>query len=191
MVTTTSQASSRSVPPKVVVAILLGAALAVFLGVYGQAHEPTGRDTFKLFIDQLPFKVWCTTLVVALGTVQVLTALRLYDRIHIPRKQPRWLPDVHRLSGTLALLFSLPVAFHCLWSLGFNGGQGNTRVLVHSIAGCALYGAYLTKISFVRMDRLPGAALPIAGGLTFAVLVLIWLTSSLWFLTDAPASSWF
>ena len=89
------------------------------------------------------------------------------------------------------MLFSLPVAFHCLWSLGFNGGHADTRVLVHSIAGCALYGAYVTKISFVRMDQLPRAALPIAGGLTFAVLVVIWLTSSLWFFTAMPSSSWF
>lgn len=195
MAATTSQGqtprASATASPKVALAILAGAAVAVFLGVYGSAHDPSGRDTFKVFFEQLQFKVWCTTLVVAFGAVQILTALRLYDRIRIPRKQPRWLPDVHRLSGTLALLFSLPVAFHCLWSLGFNGGNADTRVLVHSIAGCALYGAYVTKISFVRMDRLPGAALPVAGGLTFAVLVVIWLTSSFWFLQDKPFSGWF
>jgi heme/copper-type cytochrome/quinol oxidase subunit 4 len=190
MVTTTAVTRSRPSSPKVALAILAGAAVAVFLGVYGSRHEPSGRDTFKVYFDQLPFKVWCTTLVLAFGLVQVLTSLRLYDRISVPKRQPRWLPDVHRLSGTLALLFSVPVAFHCLWSLGFNGGHADTRVLVHSIAGCALYGAYVTKVSFVRMDRLPRAALPIAGGLTFAVLVVIWLTSSLWFLTETPAAGW-
>ena len=54
-----------------------------------------------------------------LALVQLLTALRLYGKLRIPRKVPAWLGDVHRLSGTLALLFSLPVAYHCLWALGF------------------------------------------------------------------------
>jgi hypothetical protein len=180
-----------TVSPRFAVAILAGAAVAVLLGVYGQLHEPSGRDTLKVLFDQLPFKVWCTTLVLVFGIVQVLTAMRLYGRIRVPRREPSWLPNVHRLSGTLALLFSLPVAFHCLWSLGFNGGRADTRVLVHSIAGCVLYGAYVTKISFVRMDRLPGPALPIAGGLTFGVLVVIWMSSSLWFLQEFPSADWF
>jgi hypothetical protein len=182
---------ARSSSPKVALAIGAGAAAAVFLGVYGDVHDPTGRDTITLFFGgMIQFKVWCTTLVLGFGIVQVLTALRLYDRIHVPRREPHWLGDVHRLSGSLALLFSLPVAFHCLWSLGFDGGAGDTRALMHSIAGCALYGAYVTKISFVRMDRLPAGALQIAGGTTFAVLVVIWLTSSLWFLNARPPGEW-
>jgi hypothetical protein len=183
--------ADRSSAPGVALAIVAGAAVAVLLGVYGSIHDPSGRDTLKVFFDQLPFKVWCTTLVLVFGIVQVLSAMRLYGRISIPRREPSWLPDLHRLSGTLALLFSLPVAFHCLWSLGFNGGRGDTRVMVHSILGCVLYGAYVTKVSFVRMDRLPGPALPLAGGLTFAVLVVIWMTSSLWFFTEFPTSGWF
>ena len=35
---------------------------------------------------------------------------------------------------SFAFLATLPVAYHCLWSLGFNGGHADTRVLVHSIA---------------------------------------------------------
>jgi hypothetical protein len=33
----------------------------------------------------------------------------------------------------------------------------------------------------VRSKRLPGIALPIAGGVMFAALVGVWLTSGLWF----------
>jgi hypothetical protein len=40
------------------------------------------------------------------------------------------------------------------------------------------------------MDRLPGAALPIMGGLVFAVLVVVWFTSSLWFMTEFPSAVW-
>jgi hypothetical protein len=34
----------------------------------------------------------------------------------------------------------------------------------------------------VRSKGLPGAALPIAGGLTFALLVAVWFTSAFWFI---------
>lgn len=190
MIVTTSREQPRSLG--FVVAILAGAALSVLLGVYGEVHDPTGQNTFDAFFSSMiAFKVWCTCLVLAFGLVQVLTSLRLYGRLRIPAREPGWLGDAHRLSGTLALLVSLPVAYHCLWSLGFNGGASDTRVLLHSLAGCALYGAYLTKVSFVRLDRLPGAALPITGGLVFSLLVLLWVTSSLWFLRTFPTSEWF
>ena len=69
---------------------------------------------------------------------------------------------MHRISGRLAFIASLPVAYHCLWSLGFQ--DTDTRVLVHSLAGCAVYGAFAAKVLIVRSKRLPGVALPIAGG---------------------------
>jgi Family of unknown function (DUF6529) len=34
---------------------------------------------------------------------------------------------------------------------------------------------------FLRVEPLPGLVLPIVGGLTFASVIAIWLTSSLWF----------
>ena len=74
--------------------------------------------------------------------------------------------------------FSLPVAYHCLWSLGFQ--STTTRVLLHSILGCMFYGAFAAKVLIVRSRGLPGWALPVAGGMTFATLVLVWLTSALW-----------
>ena len=87
---------------------------------------------------------------------------------------------MHRISGRLAFLVSLPVAYHCLYQLGFQ--HSSTRVLVHSILGCAFYGAFATKIVIVRSRNLPGGALPLAGGLTFAILVGVWLASGLWYI---------
>src|SRR4051794_21151852 len=107
----------------------------------------------------------------------VALALGVYGKL--PWDAPPWAGDLHRVSGRLAFLFSLPVAYHCLWSLGFQ--DTNARVLAHSLLGCAFYGAFATKITIVRSRGLPGAALPIAGGLVFALLVLLWYTSALWF----------
>ena len=36
----------------------------------------------------------------------------------------------------------------------------------------------------MRSARMPGWALPVVGGLLFACLVGLWLTSSLWFFTN-------
>ena len=55
------------------------------------------------------------------------------------------------------------------------------RVLVHSLAGCTFYGAYSAKMLGLRLRGLPGWTLPVLGGLVFAALVLVWLTSALWF----------
>jgi hypothetical protein len=71
------------------------------------------------------------------------------------------------------------VALHCLWSLGFV--TDSPRVLVHSVAGCAFYGAYAAKMLGLRVRGLPGWTLPVLGGLVFVTLVLVWLTSALWF----------
>jgi hypothetical protein len=54
-------------------------------------------------------------------------------------------------------------------------------VLVHSLLGCLFYGAFATKMVIVRSSNLPDFALPLAGGVVFATLVGIWLTSALWF----------
>ena len=36
----------------------------------------------------------------------------------------------------------------------------------------------------MRSHTLPGVALPIAGGLVFTLLVAVWLTSGLWFISE-------
>ncbi len=64
-------------------------------------------------------------------------------------------------------MVSLPVAYHCLWSLGFET-DAETRRFVHSLLGCPFYGAFAVKVLCVRSARMPGWALPVVGGLVFA-----------------------
>lgn len=60
-----------------------------------------------------------------------------------------------------------------------------TRVLVHSFLGCAVYGAFASKVLIVRLHRFPRWVLPTAGGLLFAALLGVWCTSALWFFRHA------
>jgi hypothetical protein len=153
--------------------------LALSLGIYGRAHDPSQQLVFTLFFSStITMKVYFATAAVALGVVQVLLAGWIYGRL--PWPAPGWAGVVHRISGRLCFLVSLPVAYHCLWSLGFQ--DTNARVLAHSLLGCAFYGAFAAKVTIVRSRGLPALALPIAGGLAFAILVAAWYTSGLWFI---------
>ena len=177
-----SRPDVAAVERRLIAALLVGGAVAVSLGVYGRLHDPTHHALFTLFFTAtLNLKAWFATVVVALALVQILTALRMYGKINVPRVAPPWLGDVHRLSGTLAFMFSLPVAYHCLWSLGFESHADQTRRFVHSILGCFFYGAFAAKMVVVRARNLPRWVLPTVGGVVFSALVGIWLTSSLWF----------
>src|SRR4051794_15674976 len=173
--------AARPASVKLLVAAAAGAAVALALGVYGHVHDPSQQLVFTLFFQStIAMKVWVGTVAVAFGVVQVATALWLYGKL--PWQPAAWTGIVHRISGRLAFLLSLPVAYHCLWSLGFQDTNG--RVLAHSLLGCAFYGAFTTKVTIVRSKGLPGVALPIAGGLTFALLVAVWFTSAFWFIGE-------
>jgi Family of unknown function (DUF6529) len=165
---------------RLLLAGLLGAAVALTLGIYSNAHNPASDLSLTLgFTNTFTMKVWLATIALGFAVVQVLSALWIYGRLPI-RSAPDWLGPVHRISGRVAFLVSLPVAYHCLYQLGFQ--HSSTRVLLHSILGCLFYGAFAAKVVIVRSRNLPSAALPLAGGLTFAVFVCVWLTSALWFI---------
>jgi Family of unknown function (DUF6529) len=76
-------------------------------------------------------------------------------------------------------LLSLPVGVHCMFAYGVQ--LGDPRVAVHSVAGCVFYGAFAAKVLIVRSRRLPGLALPLAGGLLVALIVVMWYSSALWY----------
>lgn len=155
--------------------LLVGAGVSVALGVYARTHDPTGRNLFSLFFSNtLTLKAWLGTGSLALATTQPLTR--------------RWLPrgDLHRLIGTIAFAMSLPVAFHCLWALGYQGQT--TRVAVHSLAGCAFYGAFAAKITTARRSDQPAWAVPLAGALTLSLVVVVWWTSALWYFDNVTWS---
>jgi hypothetical protein len=167
--------------PRLLAVAGLGAAVAVALGVYGRVHDPSQELVFTLFFSStISMKVWLGTAALAFAVAQVLSALWVYGKL--PGRTPAWAGTVHRISGRLAFIASLPVAYHCLWSLGFQ--DTDTRVLIHSLLGCAVYGAFAAKVTIVHSKGLPGLALPIAGGIMFAVLVGVWLTSAYWFIDE-------
>lgn len=162
-----------------------GGLVAVSLGIYGHVHTPTGRPLALVigFTGMLPMKVWLATAAVVLAIFQVLSAAWMWGRLPTTRKAPKSLSQWHRWSGAVAFVTTLPVAYHCLWSLGYS--TFDTRTALHSFFGCAFYGAFTTKMLALRARRVPGWALPISGGLLFALLIGAWATAALWYFTQS------
>ena len=161
-------------------ALLLGAAVAVTIGVYAKVHDPALKPLFLAgFSGMLQLKTWLATVALVLVLAQVTSALWMWGRLPGAGPAPAWITPVHRWSGSVAFVVTIPVALHCVWSLGFV--TSTPRVLLHSIFGCAFYGAYAAKMLGLRLRRLPGWAIPVLGGTVFALFVLVWLTSALWF----------
>jgi hypothetical protein len=167
-------------PPALLVPLGAGALLAVVLGVYGAVHPPTGQPIFTgPFPSLIAMKVWLASIAVGLALVQLVTALWMYGRLGIAA--PRWLGAFHRGTASLAFIVTLPVAFHCLVSLGF--GFSDPRVLLHSLFGCLFYGAFVAKVLTLTSRRVPGWALPVVAGVLFTALVAVGVTSAGWYFT--------
>lgn len=155
-----------------------GAAVAVSLGVAGDRWgEPRVLDTFG-FTTVQSFKSWVATGVLALVGLQLLTASWMYRWLPGRRTAPRWVSRVHRTSGVVAILASLPVAFYCLYGFGFD--STTPRTLIHSVAGCVFYGAFVAKMLALRTRRVSPMVLPLLGGLTFTAFVLAWWSAAWW-----------
>jgi hypothetical protein len=163
-------------------ALLAGAAVTLTIGIYARVHQPALRPLFLIgFSGMLQLKAWLTTLAVLLVLVQLITALWMWGRLPDAGPAPGWVPGAHRWSGSVAFALSVPVALHCIWALGLQGGSA--RVLAHGILGCLFYGAYAAKMLGLRLRGLPAWTLPVLGGVVFALFVLLWVTSALWFFT--------
>ncbi len=168
------------------VAVVAGALVSVVLGVYGRSHQPTGAGVALLGFDSLiSMKVTLAFVAGALALVQGLTALWMYGRLRL--RVPARLGLVHKVTGALALLVSLPVAYHCLWSLGFQGYDG--RVLLHSIAGCLVYGVFVAKVLGLHTQG-SRWLVPVAGSLLFTVLVVTVLTSAVWYVASGGSGGY-
>lgn len=172
--------ATQSRAGRLALVLLAGAAVAIALGVYAKVHTPAGRPVFTLgFSGMLQMKTWLATAALAFVVVQLVTALAMWGRLPGVRGTAQWLPHVHRYSGAIGFVLSLGPGFHCLWSLGF--GTGSTRVLAHSVAGCAFYGAYAAKMLGLRVRGLPGRTIPILGGLVLTAFAVTWASAALWF----------
>jgi hypothetical protein len=179
---TTPEPPARIGGAGILAAGAMGAVVAIALGLYANAHDPQTDLSITLgFADTITMKVWLSSVSVLFALGQVFSALWMYGKLPIASR-PSWLADAHRISGRLAFLISLPVAYHCLYQLAFQ--DTTTRVLLHSLLGCLFYGAFATKVVVVRSHNLPGIALPVAGGLLFSTLIGVWLTSGLWFISE-------
>ena len=166
--------------PRLLAAAAVGALVALSLGIYGNLHDPASDLAITLgFRDTITMKVWLASIAALFAIAQILSALWMYGKLPLG-DAPEWIGGAHRISGRLAFLFSLPVAYHCLYQLAFQ--DTTTRVLAHSLFGCLFYGAFAAKVTVVRSRNLPGMALPIAGGLVFTLLVAVWLTSGFWYI---------
>ena len=162
----------------VLVPLLVFALVSLLAGLVARAIEPSGKGWFDLFFsDTIHMKVWLATAAVTLGLFQLFTAAWIFRKLPWPK--PAWVNPVHRTSGRLAFALTVPVAYHCIFKLGFQ--SGTDRTLAHSLLGSAFFGAFAAKVTVVELRRFPTAVLPIAGGFLFAVLIAVWYTSALWF----------
>ena len=164
---------------KLVVPSLVGALVALTLGVYGRLHNPTGYAiNIAGFSSPGAVKSWLATGAFVFALVQVGSALVMYGKV--PRvAAPSWIGGLHRWSGRAAFLLAVPVAVHCLYALGFQ--HYSTRVLVHSLLGCAFFGAFTIKMLVLPKSDLPSWTLPALGALVFTALTGVWFTSAYWF----------
>ena len=172
----------QRIRPALALVLLAGAAVTVAIGVYARVHRPASRPLVLLgFSGMLQLKVWLATAALVLVVVQVLTALWMWRRLPGAGPPPGWLAGAHRWSGTVAFTLSLPAAVHCVWSLGFV--TTTPRVLAHGLLGCAFYGAFAAKMLGLRLRGLPPWLVPVLGGSVFALFLLVWTTSAVWFFT--------
>jgi hypothetical protein len=158
----------------------VGLAVAAALAAYAEVHPGDGATLTTLgFSGMLEMKAWLTTAAACLAGVQVLSALVMWGRLPGVAVTPSWITGLHRWSGTAAFLLTLPVVFHCVWSIGFEDEP--VRVLVHCVTGCVFYGVFAAKMLALRLRGLPSATVPVLGGLLAAVIVVLWFSSALWF----------
>ena len=136
--TTSSAPAAHSPALAFGVAAAVGGLVALSLGVYGRVHDPASESTIKwFFTSTLNFKVWMTTLALALALLQVLGGLWMFGRLPLG-PAPAWVGPAHRMSGSLALLATLPVAYPLPVVTRFDPDPGGGRRLVALRAGLPL-----------------------------------------------------
>lgn len=136
----------------------------------------------SVFSSTIAMKAWFATAAIVLVVVQVSTATRMWGHLEAVIRLPGPVVQrIHRWSGRLAFLLTLPVFFHCVFILGFQ--TPNVRVAVHSIAGSFVYGVFAAKILVLRGKGYGHWVLPVAGGAVAVLLVTLWFSSAYWYFT--------
>ena len=87
--------------------------------------------------------------------LQLVGALAIYGKLGITA--PPWLGTAHRIAGTITVLLLIFVGYNCLWALGLESGpEVSTRVVVHGVLGCVLFGALGGQGRRGALARSPG-----------------------------------
>jgi hypothetical protein len=170
---------------RILVPVGLGLAVVAGLYAFGTQHTPDyGISLFgRTGTDTLPLKSWLATALLGLAAAQLASALWIYGRLPGLHVGGRAVSRTHRAIGTIAILLTLPIAYHCALAYGVQT-HVDTRIAVHSIVGCFLYGAIVAKLLIVRLDPLPHWILPLAGGTVVSLVAVLWYTSALWYFND-------
>jgi Family of unknown function (DUF6529) len=160
---------------------LAGVLVALALYIYGRVHTP--NYLMGLFgnygLQAIMLKSLLATIVLGLAVVQVALALWIYQKLPLAGRAPKPVRMTHRIVGIGLFALSLPIAIHCIIAYGVE--LTSARVVVHAVAGCFFYGAFVAKVLLVHSRRLPGWALPVAGGILAVLVVVLWYTSALWY----------
>src|SRR5260370_19907977 len=160
---------------------LLAVGVAVALYVVGRLHTP--NYTISLFgstgLDAVALKSTLSSVALGLAGLQVLLALWIYRKLPLAGPPPRPVRLAHRVIGFGLFALTVPIAVHCLLVYGVQ--LTSLRVAGHSLAGWLFYGAFVSKVLLVQSRRLPGWALPVAGGILAVVVGVLWYTSALWY----------
>jgi hypothetical protein len=158
-------------------------AVAVTGAVYVAGRLVTPDYAFSLFgrtgLAAVALKAALASVVLAGVVVQVVLALWIYRRLPLAGSPSRPVRPAHRLTGVAVFALTVPIAVHCLITYGVQ--LTSARVAVHSLAGCFFYGAFAAKVVLVHSRRLPGWALPAAGGVIAILVGVLWYTSALWY----------
>ena len=94
-----------------------------------------------VFSAPIAGKAWLATGAAFFALVQVTTAARIFGKLqNVIRLRHETVKRIHRWSGRLVFLLTLPVIFHCVFILGFQ--TPNARVAVHCVAGSFVYGVF-------------------------------------------------
>ena len=149
-------------------------------------HDPRSKGYFRLFFsDPIHLKAGFATAAALLACFQLFTAAWIFRKL--PWDKPVWVNPVHRWSGRLVFVCTLPVAYHCIFKLGFR--SPDTACSLIRCLGAQFFGASAAKVTIVRLHRFPRLVLPVAGGLLFAVLIGVWYSSALWLYRESPAAA--
>jgi len=178
---------ARAVPrPAGRLAVAGGLALVVAAALYafGRTHPPAYAmgllGQHGLAVNRL--KAQLATGMLGLALVQLTLALWMTNG---SRGRDRAAAGAGAASRRRCELVSALVAGCRALHVRLRRAAGRPTVAVHSVAGCFFYGAFAAKVLIVRSRRLPGWALPLAGGLLVTLIAAMWCSSALWYFNNS------